>query len=56
MKGREGREAFMSQLLLMGVKETFQSSDKHDINVNLPEIGWKEKSVEILEFNRPIGK
>lgn len=54
MKGREGRDAFMSELLLNGVTETFQISDKHDISVNLPEIGWKEKSVEILEFNRPI--
>jgi hypothetical protein len=37
----------------LGVTETFEKSDKNDIPVNLLEIGWKSKYVEILEINRP---
>ena len=55
MKGREGRSAFMSELASLGVEETFSASDKEDISVVLSEIGWKSKSVEILEINRPAG-
>lgn len=55
MKGREGRSAFISELLALGVEESFLASDKDDVSVVLSEIGWKSKSVEILEINRPKG-
>jgi hypothetical protein len=53
MKEREGRAAFSAQLALLGIQQTFQTSDKDDIRVSLLEIGWKAKYVEILELNRP---
>jgi len=53
MKGREGRTAFMEELAALGVPETFQASDRDDVVVALQEVGWKSKSVEILEINRP---
>ena len=53
MKGREGRAAFMDELVALGVPETFQASDRDDVVVALKEVGWKSKSVEILEINRP---
>jgi hypothetical protein len=53
MKEREGRAAFSAQLALLGINQTFQTSDKDDVRVSLLEIGWKAKYVEILELNRP---
>ena len=53
MKGREGRTAFLEQLLALGVSEAFPVSDRDDTVVELSAVGWKAKSVEILEINRP---
>eukprot|EP00596_Hydrurales_sp_CCMP1899_P010677 CAMPEP_0119051226 /NCGR_PEP_ID=MMETSP1177-20130426/72908_1 /TAXON_ID=2985 /ORGANISM="Ochromonas sp, Strain CCMP1899" /LENGTH=329 /DNA_ID=CAMNT_0007030357 /DNA_START=79 /DNA_END=1068 /DNA_ORIENTATION=+ len=52
-KEREGRKSFMEELVLLGVTETFEKSDRNDVPVTLSEIGWKSKYVEILEINRP---
>jgi hypothetical protein len=52
-KEREGRKTFMEELVLLGVTETFEKSDRNDVPVTLSEIGWKSKYVEILEINRP---
>ena len=53
MRGREGRTAFLSELKLHGVEESFLISDRDDVCVSLTEIGWKSKYVEVLEINRP---
>ena len=53
MKGREGRTAFITELQTLGIPDSFIASDRDDVSVYLPEIGWKSKSVEIIEFNRP---
>jgi hypothetical protein len=53
MKGRGGRTEFLEELAALGVEEKFSFSDAEDVTVALPELGWKGKSVEILEINRP---
>ena len=53
MKGRDGRNAFITELENLGLEDRFSDSDLEDVTVVLPELGWKGKSVEILEINRP---
>eukprot|EP00607_Mallomonas_marina_P009004 CAMPEP_0182417758 /NCGR_PEP_ID=MMETSP1167-20130531/2195_1 /TAXON_ID=2988 /ORGANISM="Mallomonas Sp, Strain CCMP3275" /LENGTH=245 /DNA_ID=CAMNT_0024591515 /DNA_START=141 /DNA_END=879 /DNA_ORIENTATION=- len=52
-RGRHGRDAFLQELLIQGVPETFNPPSE-DIPVALKGVGWKQKDVELLEINRPL--
>ena len=53
--GRHGRKAFLEKLKGLNISETFDNLSEGNLNEEeMKVLGWKGKTIELLEVNSPI--
>jgi hypothetical protein len=53
--GRHGRKTFLEKLKELNISETFDNLSEGNLNEEeMKVLGWKGKTIELLEVNSPI--